>query len=268
LFNSQGKIEMTQAIDNRLTPKGLISAVLMAGTVMMGAANFGHAQPQNQAEPASHASMRNLGTQLEVGDVVFIRIPSQPFTTVANTTSSWTNHVGIVSDVSGVEPVIAESRVPFSGNTTWSRFVGRSDAGRVAVARLSKPLDEGQKIKVRQAVEARRGILYDTGFDLHSKRQFCSRYVREVLEIAAGVNLGEVENFDTLLERNPQANQTFWRMWYFGKIPWQRETVTPASLLRDDRMNVYFDGYVDNRDYSVQAKFSALQQLIKRGSGK
>ena len=77
----------------------------------------------------------------------------------------------------------------------------------------------------------------------YSKRQFCSRYVREVLDEAAGVKLGEVENFSTLLKRNPQADQTFWKVWYFGNIPWQRETVTPASLLQDGRMRVVFDGH-------------------------
>jgi hypothetical protein len=99
-----------------------------------------------------------------------------------------------------------------------------------------------QQAKLKEAATEREGILYDTGFDLHSHRQFCSRFVREVLQEAAGVELGEVENFSTLLQRNPQADQRFWQMWYFGHIPWQRETVTPASLLRDGRMRIVFDG--------------------------
>jgi hypothetical protein len=197
-----------------------------------------------QTTPEAQVRRDELARKLEVGDVVFIRIPMQPFTQVSDATSSWTNHVGIVSDVSGKEPVIAESRVPLSGETKWSKFVQRSDQGRVAVTRLDKPLDAQQQRKLRTAVAARRGILYDTGFDLHSKRQFCSRYVREVLDEAAGVKLGEVENFAALLKRNPHADQAFWKVWYFGNIPWQRETVTPASLLKDGRMRVVFDGQV------------------------
>ena len=197
---------------------------------------------QQQAAPAAPMKLGELAKQLEVGDVVFIRIPRQPFIKVADTTSSWTNHVGIVTDISGKEPVIGESRVPFSGETSWSKFVRRSDHGRVAVTRLAAPLNAQQQGKLKQAVATRRGILYDTGFDLHSKRQYCSRYVREVLHEAAGVQLGEVENFATLLKQNPQADQGFWRIWYFGSIPWQRETVTPASLLRDGRMRLVFDG--------------------------
>lgn len=184
-----------------------------------------------------------LGKRLEVGDVVFIRIPMAPFTKVADATSSWTNHVGIVSDVSGKEPVISESRVPVSGETSWSKFVQRSDKGRVAVTRLPVPLDVQQQLKLRKSVDAKRGILYDTGFDLSSKKQFCSRYVREVVDEATGVQLGEVEDFSNLLKRNPQADQEFWKIWYFGSIPWQRKTVTPASLLQDGRMRVVFDGY-------------------------
>jgi hypothetical protein len=212
--------------------------LLMASAVLISMSALGNPQSALQ-----QASMHDLGSQLEIGDVVFIRIPKPPFTKVAATTSSWTNHVGIVTDVSGVEPVIAESRVPVSGVTTWSKFVGRSDAGRVAITRLPVPLGTQQYAKLKQAVAARQGILYDTGFNLHSSRQFCSRYVREVLQEATGVELGEVENFSKLLQRNPQADQRFWQMWYFGRIPWQRETVTPASLLRDGKMRVVFNGH-------------------------
>lgn len=195
-----------------------------------------------QAAPATQVKLGELAKRLEVGDVVFIRIPRQPFTQVSDATSSWTNHVGIVSDVSGKEPVIAESRVPVSGETSWSKFVQRSDQGRVAVTRLAVPLDAQQQRKLRKAVAAKRGILYDTGFDMDSKKQFCSRYVREVVDEAVGVKLGEVEDFATLLKRNPQADQTFWKIWYLGDIPWQRKTVTPASLLSDKQLQLVFDG--------------------------
>src|ERR1017187_927326 len=121
-------------------------------TFMMGAMLFDalvpcNAQPEVQAIPNAQASILDIKNKLEVGDVVFIRIPALPFKKVASTTGSWTNHVGIVTDISGEEPVIAESRFPYSGKTTWSRFVGRSEAGRVAVSRLAIPLDAKQRIK-------------------------------------------------------------------------------------------------------------------------
>jgi hypothetical protein len=65
-----------------------------------------------------------------------------------------------------------------------------------------------------------------------------------VLAEATGVTLGEVETFGALLARNPDASLAFWRFWFFGRIPWDRQTVTPASLYRSDRLHPIFDGYV------------------------
>ena len=192
-----------------------------------------------QAESTSH-----LAARLQVGDLVFIRIPALPFRKVAEATCSWTNHVGIVLDVGGRQPTIGESRFPFSGATPLSRFVARSEERRVAVARLQDPLDSRQRSRIAAAARRRSGVLYDTGFDLHSRRQFCSRYVREVLMEATGTAVGDVESFFSLLARNPDADLRFWRLWYFGRVPWSRQTVTPASLLASPRLRTAFDGTV------------------------
>lgn len=189
------------------------------------------------------AKLHALGQQLEVGDAVFIQVNLLPFRKVAETTMSWTNHVGIVVEFRNGEPVIAEGRVPLSGTTSWERFVKRSSGGRVAVARLASPLTPAQRTALREAARKRYGILYDAGFNLHSRRQFCSRFVREVMDEATGVKLGRIERFSELLARNPAADQRFWRLWYLGAIPWQRETVTPASLLGDAQLHIYFDGH-------------------------
>ncbi len=183
-----------------------------------------------------------LGAILNVGDVVFIRVPAKPFREVATATGSWTNHVGIVVDTTGDEPLIAESAFPFSRKTPLSRFAARSDHGRIAVARLKTPLTPEQQRRVGAAADRRLGIFYDTGFDLHSRRQFCSRYVREVLDEATGVVVGETETFATLFAHRPGADLGFWKVWYFGRIPWERRTVTPASVLRSPELRLVFDG--------------------------
>jgi hypothetical protein len=223
---------LTTPLLRRLVLIFLMSAALLTANV--------HAA--DQVVSNNEMSKLDLGKTLEVGDVVFIHIPFSPFTEVAKTTMSWTNHVGIVVEVSGKEPLIAESRFPLSGQTSWSKLVKRSDKGRVAITHLPTPLDATQQTKLKLAVAERKGVFYDTGFNLHSRKQFCSRYVREVLQETVNVELGKVENFSTLLKDNPQANQRFWRKWFFGNIPWERETVTPASLLRDTKMSVVFDG--------------------------
>jgi hypothetical protein len=187
-------------------------------------------------------STQSLAEQLQVGDLVFIRIPWLPFRKVAEATCTWTNHVGIVLDVRGDQATIGESRFPFSASTSLSRFIARSQDRRVAVVRLRTPLDVHQKAAVAAAARRRSGVFYDTGFDLRSRRQFCSRYAREVLLEASGTEVGDVESFSSLLARNPQTDLTFWRLWYFGQIPWLRETVTPASLLTSPQLEAVFDG--------------------------
>jgi hypothetical protein len=198
-------------------------------------------QTTTQSTPTTLATLQR---DMQVGDLVFIRVKALPFAKVAAATGSWTNHVGVVIDTSGAEPLIGESTFPVSKATALSRFVARSEGGRVAVTRLATPLTDAQRTRVRAAAEARMGIVYDTGFDLHSRRQFCSRYAREVLIDATGTSIGEVETFAHLLERNPSAGLGFWRVWYFGRIPWTRETVTPASLLQSAQVHATFDGRV------------------------
>ncbi|MGO4320416.1 hypothetical protein [Pseudomonas sp. KB_12] len=65
--------------------------------------------------------------------------------------------------------------------------------------------------------------------------------MREVIHEATNIQLGKVETFASLLQDNADPNLAFWRLWYFGRIPWQRRTVTPASLLRSPHVRVVFD---------------------------
>lgn len=182
-----------------------------------------------------------VAPQLQVGDVVFIRVGARPFREVAAATGSWTNHVGIVVGIDASGPRIGESTFPLSRQTSLGRFVARSERGRFAVHRLAVPPSAGERRRIAEAAQRRSGVFYDTGFDLRSRRQFCSRYVHEVLMEATGRAVGEVETFAHLLSRRPAAALGFWKLWYFGRIPWQRETVTPASLLESAELRLLFD---------------------------
>ena len=202
---------------------------------------FTRGQNTDEQERQNTTNLKQLASSLEVGDAVFIHVPVLLFKKISSTTASWTNHVGIVIDMTGKEPIIGESRVPFSGTTTFSRFVGRSAAGRVEVRRLNTVLTVQQKKDVLLAAKKRSWKLYDTGFNLHSNRQFCSRYVREILEDATGTKVGKVESFETLLKNNPNTDLKFWKLWFFGNIPWERETVSPSRLLQSEEMHTLFD---------------------------
>jgi len=174
--------------------------------------------------------------ELQVGDVVFIRIPVGLFLKVAEASNSWSNHVGVIVEHDGTDWVVAESCVPRVRRRHFRDFVARSDNGSFVVRRLPRSLTEAEQMKLRAAADRRMGLFYHTGFALRSKRQFCSKFVHEVLAEACGEKIGEIETFATLLARNPQASLRFWRVWYFGRIPWQRETITPDSLLRSSRL--------------------------------
>jgi hypothetical protein len=219
---------------------GVSTAVLVAASVMAAAAATMPAAAAREASLPT-ASLSSLATDLRVGDVVFIRIASKPFREVAAATDSWTNHVGVVVDTSGSDVLIGESKFPLSRTTPLAKFVGRSEGGRVAVLRLKNKLTPEQQERVVAAAERRSGIFYDTDFNVHSRRQFCARYVREVLLEATGTGVGEVETFSHVLARKRDANLGFWKLWYLGRIPWQRETVTPASVLRSPELQLVFD---------------------------
>jgi hypothetical protein len=186
-----------------------------------------------------------LESALCIGDIVFTRIHRVPFRQIAEATGAWTNHVGVVVGFGRNGAVIAESRVPLSCHSRFSRFVRRSEQRRVAVLRLPRPLTEREIARLQRAAGRRLGRIYDTGFNLGSpRRQFCSRFVREVVEEATDENLGEVTTFAELLAKNPEVDLRLWKAWYFGKIPWARATVTPASLYRSPALRVVFDGQV------------------------
>lgn len=192
--------------------------------------------------------MKSLsGPELQIGDVVFIRIPVLCFRKVADTTLSWTNHVGIVVGQENGEWMVAESCVPVARKRRFNDFVARSEGGRYTVRRLPTPLSAAQKARLQAAAERRLGRLYHTGFALHARRQFCSKFVHEVLQEACDVRVGKIETFAELLGRNPVAPLGFWRMWYFGRIPWQRETITPASQLECSRLDTVIERASDER---------------------
>ncbi|MDI2112650.1 YebB family permuted papain-like enzyme [Commensalibacter nepenthis] len=178
---------------------------------------------------------------LRVGDIVFIRIDNFIFNKVAKATLLWVNHVGIIVGFKNNEYWVAESTIPVSKITPLSKFIARSKDGSFAIARLKQPLTIAQQVKIVQASKKRMSILYDTGFNLRSSRQFCSRFVYEVMKEAIGIEVGQVESFQKLLHKNPDYGLKFWKIWFLGCIPWQRLTVTPASQYNSPEIEFIYE---------------------------
>ena len=76
------------------------------------------------------------------------------------------------------------------------------------------------------------GRRYDLGFNLDSDLLFCSKMSYLVYQ-TIGVNIGQIQTFKDLLQNTPQATVDFWTVWFWGSIPWQHRTVTPATELTD-----------------------------------
>lgn len=174
----------------------------------------------------------DLVPNLQDGDVIFLRIGNPLYARVAATTRSWESHVGLAFEVSPGIWKVAESTIPVSRWTSLRRYLARSENGRFAVMRLTQGLSDAQRQRLRAAVDQRMGTLYHLGFKLRSRRTFCSKFVYEVYREATGIEVGEVQQFRDLVEANPDAPMGFWKLWYFGRIPYDRETITTTSQLR------------------------------------
>ncbi|POT58534.1 hypothetical protein C3432_11675 [Citrobacter amalonaticus] len=174
--------------------------------------------------------MANYPAAFETGDIVFTCIGAPLFREVSTASRCWCNHVGIVTGHNGDDYQVAESRIPLSGVTTLSKFIQRSVGQQYAVRRFRGGLTTAQKLSVMEQVPARLHKFYHTGFEYDSSRQFCSKFVFDIYKDALGIQIGNVETFGQLLKSNPEAKLLFWKFWFLGSIPWDRKTVTPASL--------------------------------------
>ena len=156
----------------------------------------------------------NYPAEYEIGDIAFTCIGAALFGQISAASNCWSNHVGIIIGHNGEDFLVAESRVPLSTITTLSRFIKRSANQRYAIKRLDAGLTEQQKQRIVEQVPSRLRKLYHT----------------DIYKEALCIPVGEIETFGQLLNSNPNAKLTFWKFWFLGSIPWERKTVTPASL--------------------------------------
>jgi len=194
--------------------------------------------------PSEPEACNTVRANAQEGDLLFIEIDNFLFRAVAETTSSWTSHVGIVLAQPNGQIGIFESTVPFAKSGDICKFVKRSKNHRVTLIRPKAPLNERDLTAMRAQAKKLLGIRYDTGFNLDSgwNNMFCSKYVHLVYE-AAGRGVGRIETFRDLFNSlragsERDALEGFWTRWFaaglrFSGIPWERRTITPASQLLD-----------------------------------
>jgi hypothetical protein len=185
------------------------------------------------------------------GDLIFIAIDSFIFRQIADTTKTWTSHVGIIFYEKG-EWVVYESRVPKSTVTPLCDFISRSVGDQVNLRRYQLPHNRSMIKFLKSEAKDRLGLYYNTGFDYDNEgRMFCSKYVYDVF-MQAGIEVGKLETLEEVFEQNPEADVNFWNRWYLGRIPWQRRTVTPASQLRDPKFITVFSNNTEKENSQIQ----------------
>lgn len=171
---------------------------------------------------------------VQEGDLIFLDMPEYLFRQVAKGTNSWTSHVGIAFYDQERGWIVAESTIPLSRETGLCDYLSRSTAYKFEVKRLNRPLTSVEKVALRSASVSMLNQLYHLGFNFDSPRLYCSKFVYLAYQ-SIGIEVGQIETFHNLIEANPSASLTFWKFWFFGAIPWQRRTVTPASQLNDPK---------------------------------
>lgn len=168
------------------------------------------------------------------GDLIFLDIPNFLFRKVAEGSGSWTSHVGIVFKDPIGNWIVAESSVPLSKKVPLCKFLEKSSKYLFEVKRLNRPLESSEIAELLSKANAMLGIYYDLGFDFDSERLFCSKFVYLAYQ-SIGIKVGDIQTFRQLFEANPNLSLTFWKFWFFGSIPWDHRTVTPASQLNDSK---------------------------------
>lgn len=167
--------------------------------------------------------------QLQSGDLVFIRIRNRLYRLFEPNPRKRTAHVGFIYGRSHSGWLVAESTVPRSCLTPLPEFLARSPGGHFSVKRLKRGMLESEMAALRAAADQRMGIPYDRSFDYASPYQFCSKFVFDCYREACGIAIGEFQTFRELMDFRGDKPVWLWAMGFRGKIPWERQTVTPGT---------------------------------------
>lgn len=190
---------------------------------------------------ASAEVMHSALPGLKEGDIIFTCAKNVIYRKIAQTFQSWESHVGILFCDSSGGWKVAESTLPITKFTPLDKFLLQSEDGRFVIRRLRAGLSQEETPRLRVAVESRMGKLYDLGFQYDSSRLYCSKFVYDTFLEATGQRIGRIETFREMFEENPGAPVSFWRAWFFGRIPWERRTVTTTSQLHSANLVTVFD---------------------------
>lgn len=207
----------------------------------------------SEAEPqmevlwtVSPEACRKYAEHLKDGDLIFQEGRFILFKKIAEASNSWVSHVGVVFNEAG-EWVVYESKVTPGSRTPLCKFLGRSGRGHTAIGRLKGRAsgDFLNRVRIWASDPANRDVPYDLGFDYTRKgKSFCSKFVSNAYE-AAGRRLGRPQTLKELFdefrgtpERRRSLVNFFKLVLVRAELPWERVTLTPASVMEDSGLSV------------------------------
>ena len=131
------------------------------------------------------------------------------------------------------EWIVYESTDPVSRKTPICDYLKRTRENHVAIRRLVNKPNKAQLDTLFTYLKENMGKEYNFGFNYDSKKLFCSKLVYLAFKKAFNIEIGDVKTLKKLLAENPTGSTFFWRLYFFGFIPWERRTVTPKDQLLD-----------------------------------
>lgn len=137
--------------------------------------------------------------------------------------------------------IVYESTVPQSRKVTLCRFLKKAKKWHYAILRPNFNVKFDDLADVRRLLEQRLGVSYDLGFDYESEKLFCSKMVYDVYRKVFDIEIGSIKTFQQIFEENPESSLSFWNIWFFGKIPWERRTVTPKDQFYDGDLFIIYN---------------------------
>lgn len=203
-----------------------------------------HRQPTYLSKGASLSRVQHaLVEHIREGDIIFLDSNNFLHKRVAEATGSHTSHAAIIFRNGDGEWMVYESTFPRSKKTPLTRYLRKTIGARFCVCRLQSPLSAQDLDTLRQSAERRLGRLYGFGFDLDSAFLFGAKFVYQVFAEALSIELGQVQTFRQIREQNRDFSLLFWRLWFLGRIPWGRRTVTPRSQSKDPQLHTVFESH-------------------------
>jgi len=179
------------------------------------------------------------------GDVVFTSNHNYLFRRVERDTKTWTSHVGVAFKNDLKEWVVYESTFPQSKITPLCEFMQRSYENRIEIKRINSGLAVSQTRVMKMAATRQLGLSYDQGFDYaDNKKSFCSKFVYNTYK-AVSIEMGSLHTFQEVLDENPDMDLSFWKIWFIGRIPYQRVTISPAEQILDTKYISVFKYGID-----------------------